>query len=182
MHFTTKIMIEKSPLERKCVNCARPTSKGIYCRTCDVIWFIADRIEGYHADPILRLAFIEDLKRKNIFTPAAITKEGENLNARKMKILGHQLTGFCIGFVFDEITNLLSRGYNLAKIRTGAEIERIEKQSAAFQAGRQEVEKLHQKIRQESKIVLGHLKDGIERNSYRGFDPAATDENETDLF
>jgi len=182
MISTTKIMIEKSPLERKCVNCARPTTKGIYCRTCDVIWFIADRIEGYHVDPVLRLKFIEDLKRKNLFTPAAISKEGDTLKARKMMILGHQLTGFCIGFVYDEITNLLSRGYNLAKIRTDAEIQRVEEQSKAFQAGRQEIEKLHQKIKAESKVVLGHLSDGLNRGAYYGFDPAATDENEIDLF
>lgn len=175
-------MSEKSPLERKCVNCARVTTKGIHCKTCDAVWFIAERIEGYHTDPILRQDFIEDLKKKNLFTPDAVFKEGKDLNARKMMILGHQLKGFCIGFIGGEITAVMQRGYNLAKMNTKREIERVEEQSNAFQAGRAEVEKLHAKIKQESKVKLGHLGDGLNFSAYVGFDHVATDTEEVELF
>lgn len=175
-------MNEKSPLERKCVNCARVTTKGIHCKTCDAVWFIAERIESYHADPIVRMEFIEEMKRKSYFNPAEIFKVGKDTKARKFMILGHQLTGFCIGFVNDEITNLMSRGYNLAKRNTEHEIERVEEQSNAYQAGRAEVEKLHAKIKQESKVNLGHLGDGLNFSAYIGFDTAATDTEEVELF
>jgi hypothetical protein len=173
---------EKEPPKRTCTNCARETKKGIYCKTCDAVWFIAERIESYHSDPVLRLAFIQELKRKNLFNPKDIYKEGKDTKARKFMILGHQLMGFCLGFVKDEITTLVSRGYNLAKINTDREIERVERQSAAYQAGRKEIDNLNAKIRDETKAKLGHLGSGLDYSAYIGFDTAITDKEEVVEF
>jgi len=169
---------EKELPKRTCINCARETKKGIYCRTCDAVWFISERIESYHSDPVLRLSFIQELKRKNLFNPHDIFKEGKENKARKMMILGHQLMGFCLGFVGDEITTLVSRGYNLAKINTEREIERIERQSAAYQAGRKEIENLNAKIREETKAKLGHLGSGLDFRAYIGFDTTIAEDEE----
>jgi len=169
---------EKELPRRTCTNCARETKKGIYCRTCDAVWFIAERVGNYHVDPVLRMKFINELKEKNFFNPLEIYRDGEKNKARKFMILGHQLMGFCLGFVGDEITNLLSRGYNLAKINTQREIDRIERQSEAIQAGRQEIEKLNEKIRQETRVKLGHLGSGLDFSAYIGFDTVATDDEE----
>lgn len=173
---------EKELPKRTCTNCARETKKGIYCKTCDAVWFIAERIESYHSDPVVRLAFIQELKRKNLFNPIDIFREGKDTKARKLMILGHQLMGFCLGFVGDEITTLVSRGYNLAKINTDREIERVERQSAAYQAGRKEIENLNAKIKEETKAKLGHLGSGLDFSAYIGFDTTVVDNEEVIEF
>ena len=150
----------------------------MFCKSCDAVWFISERIDNYHKDPKTREEFIEDLRRKQLFTPQDIWKDGKAKEAKKLMILADQMAGFVLGFTRAEISELMARGYNLSGRNAKRDREHAEEQETALQAGRQEVDALHAKIREQTRAKLGHLGDGLDFRSYLGFDPTKTDTDE----
>ena len=167
---------------RPCINCTRPTSKGIHCKSCDAVWMIAERLDNYHKDPKTRLDFIDDLRRKQLFTPQDIWKDGNSKDAKKLMILGDQMAGFVMGYTRDEISSIMQRGYNLSKHNAEREQKHDEKREMAYYAGREEIDKLHFQIKEQTKAKLGHLGDGLDFRSYLGFDPTKTDTDDSPTF
>ena len=154
----------------------------MFCRSCDAVWFIAERIDNYHKDPKTREEFIEDLRRKQLFTPQDIWKDGKAKEAKKLMILADQMAGFVLGYTRAEISELMARGYNLSGRNAKRDREHAEEQETALQAGRQEVDALHAKIREQTRAKLGHLGDGLDFRSYLGFDPTKTDTTDEQSF
>lgn len=167
---------------RPCNNCTRPTSRGMFCRSCDAVWFIAERIDNYHPDPKTREEFIADLRRNQLFTPQDIWKDGNAKKARKLMILGDQMKGFVLSFTTAEISQLVVRAYNLSESNAQREKKHAEARQAAYYAGRQEVDKLHSQIKEQTRAKLGHLGDGLDFRSYLGFDPTKTDTTDEQSF
>ena len=97
-------------------------------------------------------------------------------------ILGEQMSGFCMGFTSAEIRDLVARGYNLSIRNAEREETHAEAQQMAYYAGRQEVDKLHAQIREQTRAKLGHLGDGLDFRSYLGFDPTKTDTDDSPNF
>lgn len=163
---------------RPCINCTRPTSRGMFCRSCDAVWLIAERLDNYHKDPRNRKQFIEDLRKSNMFTPKAIWRDGESRKVKKLMCLAEQITGFVTGFTSAEIRDLVTRGYNLSTRNAEREERHIEAHQSAYYAGRDELETLNKQIKEQSRAKLGHLGDGLDYRSYAGFDPTKTDTDE----
>jgi hypothetical protein len=167
---------------RPCINCTRPSSRGMFCRSCDAVWLIAERLDNFHKDPKSRQNFISDLRKSNLFTPKAIWKDGEARKVKKLMILGEQMSGFVMGFTSAEIRDLVVRGYNLSIRNAEREEKHAEAQQTAYYAGRQEVDALHSQIREQTRAKLGHLGDGLDFRSYLGFDPTKTDTDDSPNF
>jgi len=167
---------------RPCINCTRPSSRGMYCRSCDAVWLIAERLDNFHKDPKCRKDFIEDLRKSNMFTPKSIWKDGEIRKVKKLMCLGEQMSGFCMGFTSAEIRDLVVRGYNLSIRNAEREETHAEAEQKAYYAGRQEVDKLHSQIKEQTRAKLGHLGDGLDFRSYLGFDPTKTDTTDEQSF
>jgi hypothetical protein len=150
----------------------------MFCRSCDAVWLIAERLDNFHKDPKNRQNFIADLRNSNLFTPKAIWRDGEARKVKKLMILGEQLSGFCMGFTSAEIRDLVARGYNLSIRNAEREETHAEAEQKAYYAGRQEVDKLYSQIKEQTRAKLRHLGDGLDFRSYLGFDPTKTDTDE----
>jgi hypothetical protein len=154
----------------------------MFCRSCDAVWLIAERLDNYHKDPVCRKSFIKDLRESQLFTPKSIWRDGDNRKVNKMKALGEQIAGFTMGFTSAEIRDLVVRGYNLSERNAEREEKHAEAQQKAYYAGREEIDKLHSQIKEQTKAKLGHLGDGLDFRSYLGFDPTKTDMDDSPTF
>jgi len=154
----------------------------MFCKSCDAVWLIAERLESYHKDPRQRESFVAELRRSQLFTPKAIYQDGDKRGAKKMMILATQFAGFTTGYTAGEISELMARGYNLSDHNAKREREHVEDQEKAAREGREEIDALASKIKQETRAKLGHLGENIDFSAYLGFDPTKTEMEDEPIF
>jgi len=154
----------------------------MFCKSCDAVWFIAERLENYHKDPRQRENFIAELRRNQLFTPKAIYIDGDKRAVKKLMILATQFAGFMTGYTAAEISELVARGYNRADRNAKREIDHIAAQEKASYEGREEIDALARKIKADTRAKLGHLGDNIDFSAYLGFDPTKTEMEDEPIF